>query len=182
MRFTLAAIITIFAISGPALAQKGKAMEKGKRSGNIDGAVEQAEDRMQEARDNIRAGKGRDKAGDRDSKDDGSSDIDYEDDEPSEDDASSDDRSDDVSADDRSDDVSADDRSDDNGGRRADGMRGNAKAEEMRNRRDERKQIKEAYRADREPGQERAMASEETADGESAAKKSKKPWWKFWDE
>ena len=158
MRFTLIAIVTIFAIAGPASAQKGKGTDKAKRAGNMEGAVEQAEGRAQEARDKMR--------GDKRMEDDGSSD-DYKDDEQSE-------RS--------SDDDSRDGRSDDDSDRRADDMRGNAKAEEMRNRRDERKQIKEEYRADREPGQERATPSDESPDGESAAKKAKKPWWKFWEE
>lgn len=163
MRFTLCATMMIFALAGPALAQKGKGMGKGKQNDNIERMAEHAEDRGKQARDNIRD--------DENWRDDDSSAQDYADDD------SSDRRSnDDHSSEARSDDTSRDDRSD------ADGMRGNAKAEEMRNRRDERKQIKEEYRADREPGQERATPSEDSPDGESAAKKPKKPWWKFWDE
>jgi len=178
MRFTLFATMMVFALAGPALAQKGKGMGKGKQNDNIERMAEQAEDRGKQARDNIRD--------DENWRDDDSSAQDYADDDSSDrrsnDDHSSEARSDDTSRDNRSDDTSRDDRSDDDSGRHADGMRGNAKAEEMRNRRDERKQIKEEYRADREPGQERATPSEDSPDGESAAKKPKKPWWKFWDE
>ena len=43
----------------------------------------------------------------------------------------------------------------------------------MRDRRDERKEIQEEYRATREPGQE----SNKGEDG----KPEKKPWYKFWE-
>lgn len=60
---------------------------------------------------------------------------------------------------------------------------GNETANEMRARRDERKAIQEEYRSSRTPGQERADASaiaESDDPGDAAAKKPKKPWWKFW--
>jgi hypothetical protein len=61
---------------------------------------------------------------------------------------------------------------------------GNERSQEMRERRDERKAIKEDYRADRQPGQEsnndRGRANR--ADGEkSEAPADKKPWYKFWE-
>ncbi len=55
---------------------------------------------------------------------------------------------------------------------------GKAKSDEMRARREERKTIKEEYRANREPGQE--GRSNRPADGEAPQKKAKKPWYKFW--
>lgn len=51
-------------------------------------------------------------------------------------------------------------------------MRGNEQSAEMRARRDERKEIQEEYRSDREPGQEG-----DKAEGKGA----KKPWYKFWE-
>ena len=51
--------------------------------------------------------------------------------------------------------------------------KGNEQSQEMRNRSEERKQIQEEYRSDREPGQE----SNKGEDG----KPEKKPWYKFWE-
>lgn len=59
--------------------------------------------------------------------------------------------------------------------------RGNEKSQEMRERRDERKQIKEEYRGDRENGQEGAdLDSDDESLADEEQKKAKKPWWKFW--
>lgn len=72
--------------------------------------------------------------------------------------------------------------------------RGNEKAQEMRARRDERKAIKEEYKADSRSGERNAdidngvvgaavnglmESDEESKDQE---KKARKSWWKFWDE
>lgn len=60
---------------------------------------------------------------------------------------------------------------------------GSATAAEMRERRDEGKAIKEAYRADREPGQEGVDRDAAGPDGGATQKEeTKKPWWKFWGE
>jgi hypothetical protein len=72
--------------------------------------------------------------------------------------------------------------------------RGNERSEEMRERRDERKRIKDEYRADRpdkdkdhddhddddawEAGDE--AGDKDLASADDAAKKGKKPWYKFW--
>ena len=50
--------------------------------------------------------------------------------------------------------------------------KGNQQSQEMRDRRDERKEIQEEYRANREPGQEANKV-----DG----KPEKKSWYKFWE-
>lgn len=83
------------------------------------------------------------------------------------------------------------------GGNRVDGRenamsRGNEKAAEMRNRRDERKAIKDEYKADRKNTDgmlERqvddngeaidVMGDDEIRDDQQV--KGKKPWWKFWE-
>ncbi len=60
---------------------------------------------------------------------------------------------------------------------------GSATATEMRERRDEGRAIKEAYRADREPGQEGVDPDAADPDGGATQKEAaKKPWWKFWGE
>lgn len=72
--------------------------------------------------------------------------------------------------------------------------RGNENAQEMRARRDERKTIKEEYKADRKSDEPKTdlddgevgaavdglTESDEESKGQE--KKAKKPWWKFWDE
>lgn len=59
--------------------------------------------------------------------------------------------------------------------------RGNETSQEMRARRDERKQIKDEYKEEREAGQEGVdleIDSEERT--KEQQEKAKKPWWKFW--
>ena len=63
--------------------------------------------------------------------------------------------------------VNADDDDKGNAGK------GNEQSQEMRDRSDERKQIQEDYRSDREPGQESAKGDD--------GKPEKKPWYKFWE-
>lgn len=59
--------------------------------------------------------------------------------------------------------------------------RGNEKSQEMRARSDERKEIKNQYRENLEPGQEGADLELDAEDrGDDQQKKAKKPWWKFW--
>lgn len=60
---------------------------------------------------------------------------------------------------------------DDDGDEGLDGDHG--RGDEMRERRDERKATQADYRAEREPGQERAV------DGQP---QPKKPWWRFWSD
>jgi len=64
--------------------------------------------------------------------------------------------------------------------------KGNERAQEMRARRDERKAIKEEYKSDQKAGQEvdSAPLSDDDSDEavEGAKEKSKKSWWKFWEE
>lgn len=170
MRPLFTCILALFVLSGSALAQQqGKGPKKLKRTDNPEATLEQAETRVKQARDK--------RAQDDDVSDDDSAYGGSNDGISSDDDDSSDDQSD-YDSDDRSD-YDSDDRSGDMGDR-VDGQRGSARAQEMRNRRDERKQIKEEYRADREAGQERADPSE--TGGADGSKKAKKPWWKFWDE
>lgn len=58
---------------------------------------------------------------------------------------------------------------------------GSDTAVEMRNRRDERKAIKEEYRDGREPGQEGANRDgDEESVADEQKEKAQKPWWKFW--
>ena len=66
-------------------------------------------------------------------------------------------------------------------------MRGNEKSQEMRARRDERKVIKEEYKAGGK-GNEGELDADDVLDAdageasEDGQKKEKKPWWKFWNQ
>lgn len=65
--------------------------------------------------------------------------------------------------------------------------RGNEKSQEMRARRDERKMIKEEYRAAGKGTEGELDAADDLATdageaSEDGAKKEKKPWWKFWNQ
>ena len=60
-----------------------------------------------------------------------------------------------------------------NGKPESDG-RGNEQSVEMQQRSEERKQIQEEYRSDREPGQEGRKGQDDAEGGQ-------KSWWKFWE-
>lgn len=60
-------------------------------------------------------------------------------------------------------------------------MNAGATGEQMRERRDERKAIQDAYRENREAGEDGANPeAEEQDEDEDQKDKEKKPWWKFW--
>jgi len=173
MRLITIAILSVLALlTSPVLAQgKGKAKAAEREAGQM---TESAETRMEQAREEMRGkrpdgDKAKDRYKDSDSDDDSS-------DSRSRDDDSSDDSSDDFSDDRSRDDDLSDDDSNNRSGNRSGGSdkanRGNATSQEMRDRRDERKAIMEASRADLEPGEEADPADE-------SGKKPKKSWWKF---